>query len=605
MPGLSFPRTRNVGRLLLQQDQDRVMPYILGPEVADLGLVADAWGDVRIDSALAGQLVLAVGRMGGQDLSFLGDLPDDALLGVSLRATDTRPDQLQWLGSLAGLRRLWLWQVPELWADWTWLGSLRDLHAASFSGRGVADSILPFLAASTDLQRLDLNGTSVAGTGLAALRSLPLLTDLRLNGVQTLTEEGWASIGTLPHLHTLELTSSWDITELLDLDYDELLRHLGGLEHLERLEIADMPLTGRGYRHLRELPKLRHLNISSPHNTQPTPGDLATLRDIPSLEVLEMESISLGPEALFHLAAIPRLATLNCRQWHLGGAKPLRGHLGLEHLLGAANLRALALDGNFPDEEGARIVGQLTQLDTLSIDGITDNGARQLSGLINLRSLSLGIAEAGGAGVAKLAGLHQLSTFGLGARGLEEWTLRSLLEGLPHLRWLGLNLRVGQSLAGLRGLQPTALESLTLGAKQLQPEWLDFLGAASQLRTLTLILVPLTGPVVEQIAETPALTHLNLTETGVGDAALGPLGTMPTLRSLQLRGNPVSATGLRVLQPLTNLQYFDISNTMVDDEAIPLLLQFPKLTALSCIGNKMTSEGKQRLGTLLPNCTIE
>ncbi|MSQ96825.1 MAG: tetratricopeptide repeat protein [Gemmataceae bacterium] len=87
------------------------------------------------------------------------------------------------------------------------------------------------LSALTQLEYLDLTGSSVTDTGLAQLRVLPNLLVLRLGSCHGITDHGLAHIAALPHLEGLVLAGC------LVTDH--------GLIHLSRLKkLADLSLAG-------------------------------------------------------------------------------------------------------------------------------------------------------------------------------------------------------------------------------------------------------------------------------------------------------------------------------------------------------------------------
>lgn len=124
------------------------------------------------------------------------------------------------------------------------------------------------------------------------------------------------------------------------------------------------------------------------------------------------------------------------------------------------------------------------------------------------------------------------------------------------------------------------------------------------------------------------LKWLNVSGCHVNDAQFPKLSSLQSLVAFRLANNPISTKGVRTLLPMNRLAYLDLDDTAINGEIISTLAAFPHLRELSLDntniqdrdverftalqqlaylrvrGTKLTRRGLDRLGEILPNCSI-
>ena len=116
---------------------------------------------------------------------------------------------------------------------------------------------------------------------------------------------------------------------------------------------------------------------------------------------------------------------------------------------------------------------------------ITDAGMVHLTGLSNLKRLSLNRCDITDAGLVHLKGLTQLQTLGLDSNNITDAGLVHL-KSLTGLRFLGIgsNKITGEGLVHLKAL--TGLQGLNIGSENITDAGLAHLKALTGLQTLSL-----------------------------------------------------------------------------------------------------------------------
>lgn len=297
-----------------------------------------------------------------------------------------------------------------------------------------------------------------------------------------------------------------------------------------------------------------------------TDVDLEWLRDLDGLEGLALGQTHISDAALRAVAAINGLRRLDlffCEHVTDSGASALRA---------AADLERLNVRGTKISDSGLKFITELRRLRELDlgITEISDASIELLEALPRLESLAIGgnrIGELGVAGLRALKGLRELdlsgaqvTDSGVWAVGITDLTLgeigaMSSLESLnlaaPSQEYvLAISSGVPRIRGGIRvsdfGAKHLArlagLRKLNLTRSTLTSEGLETLGRLTALEELVLAHVSTigdgSGPALARLA---SLEVLDLSYTGVGDAALDALVHHPRLRRVGLVGTKVSA----------------------------------------------------------------
>lgn len=158
------------------------------------------------------------------------------------------------------------------------------------------------------LRELTIYGKEIASPWLRRLATLPRLESARLHG-DWLDDDGIERLAEAPRLSALTIAS--------DRVTDEGLKHLERLARLQSLSIHSTELSDAGMVHLGRLAALEQLELivdSAKSGTATvTAAGIAELRHAPRLKSLTLGNITIGPEELQALRALPALEYLLLR----------------------------------------------------------------------------------------------------------------------------------------------------------------------------------------------------------------------------------------------------------------------------------------------------
>jgi hypothetical protein len=234
---------------------------------------------------------------------------------------------LGWLAYPANVQRYAVSMIEEsggkVWYDWEWFDGLpngrvttvaeqwltRGIGADYFGNvvrvsldRRASDADLAYVRRLKRLERLDIDASSVTAAGLALLKPLPHLANLRLFRM-TAGDRGLEQFAGVNRLRVLSLEESQisdagaanlaNLTGLVDLDLsgtaigDVALKYVGGLTSLKRLNLS---------------------------RTRVTSGGMVHLRGLIQLSDLILDRTAVGDEGLAHLHGLRQLAMLSLDQ---------------------------------------------------------------------------------------------------------------------------------------------------------------------------------------------------------------------------------------------------------------------------------------------------
>ncbi len=268
-------------------------------------------------------------------------------------------------------------------------------------------------------------------------------------------------------------------------------------------------------------------------------------------------------------------------------------------------LQHLNLDGNWIGTDGARALSGLVNLTTLDLwgNGIGAEGARGLSGLVNLTTLDLWNNGIGDKGALALSGLVNLTTLNLRYNGIgAEGALA--LSGLINLTALDLqDNRIGDKGAlALSGL--VNLTALDLSGNEIGAEGARELSGLANLTTLDLGGNGIGDKGALALSGLVNLTTLDLGGNGIGDKGARALSGLVNLTALDLGGNGIGAEGARALSGLVNLTALDLGGNGIGDKGALALSGLVNLTTLDLGGNGIGAEGGRALSSLVNLITL-
>lgn len=333
----------------------------------------------------------------------------------------------------------------------------------------------------------------------------------------------------------VDLTSTW----VRDAD----LAKLGGLAHLQLLNLSRTKITDIGLEHLASLENVRDLNLE--YAEAVTEDGVAHLKTWRHLERLNLRGTQVGSRVFEHLAALTTLRSLDISFSRVEDA-------GFEHLASLTELRRLAIGGN-------RLIGTaLPSLDVLpSLTELDVSGIQRVdSGLWGLP-----LTEDN---VKRLAVLTRLETLDLGGATLADLGLDR--PGRPDAE--RAELKYIDRLQSLVNLQTLDLTRLPVSAASL-----GFLEKMPKLRTLGLGQIPrVDDSITPVLLRLGSIETLNLAETGIDDGTLEQLQQRKHLKRLFAGGSRVTSEGaerFRQARPDCALSWWEKIDVVENTDAQP------------------------------------
>lgn len=315
-----------------------------------------------------------------------------------------------------------------------------SLTAIALSGSDGPDVLSRF----PSLQAVRTHRITFDDRWIGALEALPNLTELRLDKV-SISASTLAGLARLKGLRSLSISPDSDAS-------DDLLKTLGSLLDLERVDVRFTSAGAATLAALIKLPRLRELWIGS---TKITGAALAKIPPLPTLELLEAGSLPWTPKALSAIGALPALRALDLRGakkslagpwWSDIAARGMLERICLERtmvtpaelssIVGSLPLREMILD-HCPLLNDAAIapLGNNPTLTRLSIgfsDHLGDAALKGLCASTSLRSLDIsasrGFSQQALASLVAITSLREIQAMVI---PLEDATLRAWMEALP------------------------------------------------------------------------------------------------------------------------------------------------------------------------------
>jgi F-box/leucine-rich repeat protein 14 len=387
---------------------------------------------------------------------------------------------------------------------------------------------------------------------------------------------------------------------------DDDLAVLTKLPHLQWLNLRGInafkgTLSDDGLRHLSQLTRLRHLNLSA--NTRLTDASLPPLKNLHRLEWLDLSMTNVTDDGIGHLQSLPVLRRLRVPSttWRLGpdGNRINIRNVTTDGLRKLAGMPLESLDGAFGKTGFFEAISGLPKLRHYRTGwpSPNDRDLIHLQKLRHLETLSVGLSD-GWKNSSRLHGLKGMS-------GLRVLEMGGILADGETPDWSGLSvLGELQQLEGLRltGVTDEALASLP---------------AIRSLRKLDLAFAQITGSGLQELARFPNLQGLMLDCFTVTDDGLAQLRHLPQLRVLGLDGTPFRGDGfswtyrldegrtvadvtftndgLKHLSPLQKLRVLRLNGVGITDAGLVYLGQLGQLESLGITKSSITDAGLIRL----------
>ncbi len=499
----------------------------------------EGWRDPTPLAKLAADDLYALGFEGtgmspeaSEEYGFLrATSPGDAIMPHLAHLTGLKSLALQLtevtgsgLRHIEGLRSLECLLVPRRMNDagMVHVAKLTGLKRLYFKDNNVTNKGLAKLAALRDLEELELGGKKMDDGGLVHLRGLPKLYYLMVWG-DTFTDAGMVHVKEIRSLRIF-----WPFR--MSTIGDEGLAHLASLPNLERLNLYDNgKVTDAGMAHVAKMRSLRQLDIGLTGI-----GDVGAehLQRLGNLELLELPDGISRPAMAELLATKPRLRNLRCsgssnstygdeileqvgkmaemEKFMMSGTSVTDA--GLAHLTRCTRLKDVSLFACPITNQGLAELGKISTLERLYMyrARVTTSGLKQLNGLTRLEWLEVSSVTPD-EGLVDLSGLTNLRHLTLGAphKGpqLRDGDL-AFLKSLGQLEWLAAGLSFTDAgMANIAGL--TRLERISIGGEEVTDRGLAYLSEMKRLDNLT-IRGDFTDKGLLQLEQNPALGVLFL-----------------------------------------------------------------------------------------------
>ncbi|MEM9381104.1 MAG: hypothetical protein AAGB93_14225 [Planctomycetota bacterium] len=269
------------------------------------------------------------------------------------------------------------------------------------------------------------------------------------------------------------------------------------------------------------------------------------------------------------------------------------------------SLRSLDLTGTQVTNKGLKELGRLAlPLENLVLADtrISDAGVEHLASLPRLDSLDLSGTFVSGRGIAQVLNFEgPLSSLKLG-QGLTDDDLK-VVPALRSLEVLHLPVDEVTPVGMQRIARSESLRELRLYGEGLSPKMLTEVASMTRLERLDVSgFGRLNDRALQIVAPMAALTHLNLSGTGVTDRGMRLLAKLRNITYLDISGTAVTDAGLKplgemiwndegaelALEPATRIAYLDISDTAIGDRGLEHL-RLLALEHLDVSGTQVTN----------------
>ena len=224
---------------------------------------------------------------------------------------------------------------------------------------------------------LDLSRSGVTDTGMSYLPKFPALDEIDLSETR-ISNSGMTAVGQVPTLRKIVLRAVQQVD-------NTGIQALTKLEKLEELTLATLPISDGVMESIKEMKGLRRLNISGNRTLLGMEfSNLVSKGHFESLEELNVSQTQFGFYGLKQMNKLKNLQILVAMQCEI--ADGLVTGLG-----GCESLRILNVGQNKLTDEGIKGINRMKKLEELNLSGnlITDKAVVQFKTMKQLKSLNL------------------------------------------------------------------------------------------------------------------------------------------------------------------------------------------------------------------------
>jgi RNA polymerase sigma factor (sigma-70 family) len=270
----------------------------------------------------------------------------------------------------------------------------------------------------------------------------------------------------------------------------------------------------------------------------------------------------------------------------MGGPRSGSGLPGLKRLSALKHLHAVVVDysGWQVNPMELQDLAAIQQLQVLHVPHarLNGEGLRLLGEMANLESLSLNHAtDSPKASIVQaVTNLNKLTTLHLASTSVNDEQMKTLAQ-MKRLRILDVSYTAVTN-AGLRELSQ-------------HKQW----------RALALAGTKITDGGMKDLAALDQLQALDVTDTRVADNGLKELAGLKQLRSIYLADTDVGDEGLKALTGMQELRTLDLSRTWVTDAGLKTLAALRQLRTVRVDATQVTDAGIAELKKALPQVEIQ
>lgn len=447
--------------------------------------------------------------------------------------------------------------------DWRPLAGSSTLTDLEIDLGKVTEQDVKALAAIPRLTRLRLFSFGAIPKDISAFESSTYLEELFIVAiVEDKLEVG--SIPSLPRLKRLQLPG---------VD-DRVCHALAGSKTLDWLCLAQGDITDEGLASLRDITTLEYLDITGTCVSDASVDTLATLTHLDTLFAVNGRMTFEGLSRLCERGNVKRISLLYgpenpsfpgiygrpSEKTPRSGAIPAEVFLG-KPLADGSGVTSISFPvANLP-KGFFDVLPQLTNLKDLSLHGsnVTDDDLASVAKVNSLTALELNRTTVTGKGLEKLAELPALERLSISEP--DEWEpVMEALRRFPALR----RLSVGQQ----HYLSAPDVDAFI--GKPLDPS----------VTAVNLNRLHPTAAARSALAGDTHLKELHLAETGCTDDDLAFLKGYKDIRVLSLAHNRVTDKIAPALESLRTLEALDLSDTDITDATVEVLAKLPSLRLL-------------------------
>lgn len=252
-----------------------------------------------------------------------------------------------------------------------------QIHSLDLTKSTVNDAGVRLLSKLPQLMNLNLSYLKISGNSLESLQAIPDLRSLSLEGIQGLSPESWEIVAGLSHLETLNVLGT--------LITDDTVAKFVRLPNLKELNLTQTLVTDAVFSHVAEMKNLEVLRFEGLSSVNGRGLQVLAKAKNNLLRELHASRTPLGIAGLKHIKLIPSLRLLDITSSNLTDQQ-------LYELRGAGNVVTLKLGFNLLTVAGMPAVVTLRDLEDLDIQNnmmIDDRALGALSKMKGLKTLNV------------------------------------------------------------------------------------------------------------------------------------------------------------------------------------------------------------------------